>query len=184
MKFHLREFFGVFSGAPGDDMAVKKKQANRSTVPVKWSLQLASSFADVHLHWCRTKTGARSLLFQSSNTAANSFQWVPRTQLHAHWCSNSLPLQNLNASLQQLWHTRMHACIWEDTTRSWIKGWLEGEVLPTGLQFLGMQLQCALVSQTVGITWMRLETRKREGKDMNFFNWKIFIWISPQSTFT
>lgn len=106
IKFHLHEFFWVFSVAPGDDMAVRNKQVKRNTVLVKWKLQLPSSSTDVHLHWCRTKTDARRLLFQSSNTAMASFQWVTHTQMHTHAYFNSAPFQNLNTSYQQLGYTR------------------------------------------------------------------------------
>lgn len=87
-------------------MAVRNKQVKRNTVLVKWKLQLPSSSTDVHLHWCRTKTDARRLLFQSSNTATASFQWVTHTQMHTHAYFNSAPFQNLNTSYQQLGYTR------------------------------------------------------------------------------
>lgn len=106
IKFHLHEFFWVFSVAPGDDMAVRNKQVKRNTGLVKWKLQLPGSPTDVHLHWCRTKTDARRLLFQSSNTATASFQWVTRAQRHTHGYFNSAPFQNLNTSYQQLGSTR------------------------------------------------------------------------------
>lgn len=108
IKLHLREFFWVFSVPPGDDMAVRNKQVKRNPALVKWKLQLPSSSSDVHLHWCRTKTFARRLLFQSSGTATGSFRWATRTQmqLHTHGYFNSAPPQNLSTSSQQLGSTR------------------------------------------------------------------------------
>lgn len=106
IKFHLHEFFWVLSVAPGDDMAARNKQVKRNTVLVKWKLQLPSSSTDVHLHWCRTKTDARRLLFQSSNTATAGFQGVTHTLMHIHGYFNSAPFQNLNTSYRQLGYAR------------------------------------------------------------------------------
>lgn len=152
-------------------MAVRNKQVNRSTAPVKWTLRLPSSSPDVHLHRCRTKSDARSLLFQSSSTATASVQWVTRAQLHAHGCSSSLPLQNLNVSYQQLWYTRMHAWIWEDTTCSERKGWCKGRKLCRGLSARDMQLQHALVWQRAGIIskWFRNKKKVRRGSAFSLY---------------
>lgn len=55
IKFHLQGFLWLFSVSPGDDMDVRTEQVNRSSVLVKWNLQLPGSSPDVHLLGCWTK---------------------------------------------------------------------------------------------------------------------------------